>query len=87
MAAVETISVTITSEMMRAIRESIASGEYRSADEAVRAAVGAWQRQRRGNLDRTEPLQDRVQRSLDDPRPSLSADEAEAQLCRFMDAR
>ena len=48
----EKISVTMTSDMLRAIRESVESGEYASTSEAMRDAVREWQRQRLEDAER-----------------------------------
>jgi antitoxin ParD1/3/4 len=41
MQAAEKISITMTSEQLRAVRESVASGEYASTTEALRDAPPA----------------------------------------------
>ncbi len=40
----EKISVTMTPDMLRILRESVAAGEYASTSEALRDAVRLWQR-------------------------------------------
>ncbi len=84
MQSAEKVSITMTPEMMRVARESVDAGEYTSISEVFRAAMRAWQRERDEHAVRLEALRARVQRSLDDPRPSLSADEAEPEMARFM---
>ena len=81
----EKVSVTMTPDMLRALRESVAAGEFATTSEAMRDAVRVWQRQRLEDAERLEVLRARVQRSLADPRPDVSADEAEAEMQRFMD--
>lgn len=81
----EKVSVTMTSEQMQVIRESVQSGEFATTSEAMRDAVRVWQRQRIEDAERLEAVRARIRRSIDDPRPSLSADEAEAELARFME--
>ena len=81
----EKVSVTMTPDMMRAIRESVESGEFATTSEAMRDAVRVWQRQRIEDAERLEAVRARIRRSIDDTRPSLSADEAEAELARFME--
>lgn len=80
----EKVSVTMTSEQMQVIRESVQSGEFATTSEAMRDAVRVWQRQRIEDAEFLEAVRARNHRSIDDPRPSLSADEAEAELARFM---
>jgi len=80
----EKVSVTMTPDMLRALRESVESGEFATTSEAMRDAVRVWQRQRIEYAERLEALRARVRRSIDDPRPSLTADEAEEEMKRFM---
>jgi antitoxin ParD1/3/4 len=72
----EKISITMTPDMLRAIRESVEAGEYASTSEALRDAVRVWQRQRTEDAERLTAIRTRVRRSLDDPRPSIPLDEA-----------
>jgi antitoxin ParD1/3/4 len=72
----EKISITLTSDMLRTIRESVEAGEYASTSEALRDAVRAWQRQRSEDKERLTAIRTRVRRSLEDPRPSVPLDEA-----------
>lgn len=76
----EKISVTMTSEQLDAIRKSVDAGEYASTSEALRAAVRLWQRQREEDGERLAAIKARIRRSIDDPRPSLSAAELDAHL-------
>lgn len=76
----EKISVTMTPDMLRIIRESVASGEYASTSEALRDAVRVWQRQRLEDAERLAAIRARIRRSLDDPRPDLSEEEVDARL-------
>jgi antitoxin ParD1/3/4 len=71
----EKISITMTPEMMQVIRASVASGEYASTSEAMRDAVRIWQRERTEHQERLEAIRQRIRASVDDPRPSLSADQ------------
>jgi antitoxin ParD1/3/4 len=88
MQSAEKISITMTSEMLRAIRESVEAGEYASTSEALRDAVRVWQRVRLEDAERLAALRARVRRSLDDPRPDLDEAEVEARLNQlFNEAR
>ncbi|MGV1905038.1 type II toxin-antitoxin system ParD family antitoxin [Agrobacterium cavarae] len=84
MQTAEKISITMTPEMLRMIRETVDAGEYASTSEVVRDAMRVWQRERQEHAERLNAIRARVCRSFEDPRPSLSADEAEAELRRFM---
>jgi antitoxin ParD1/3/4 len=74
----EKISITMTSDMLRVVRESVESGEYASTSEAMRDAVRVWQRQRIEDAERLEAIRACIRRSIDDPRPSLTEEEADA---------
>lgn len=50
----------------------------------MRDAVRVWQRQRLEDAERLNAMRARIRRSLDDPRPSLAEEEAEADMDRFM---
>jgi antitoxin ParD1/3/4 len=80
----EKVSVTITSDMLRALRQSVDAGEFATTSEAVRDALRVWQRQRLEDAERLETLRARVRRSLDDPRPSMTSSDAEVEMRRFM---
>lgn len=84
MATAEKVSVTLTPEMVRAVRASVESGEYASASEVVRDALRGWQRQRAEDAERLAGLRARIQRSLEDPRPSLTEAEVDLELAAFM---
>ncbi|KMO13185.1 ribbon-helix-helix domain-containing protein [Methylobacterium platani] len=80
MPGAETISITMTPEQLRAVRESVASGEYASTSEVLRDAVRLWQRQRAEQAERLNAIRARIRRSLDDPRPALTLDQVDAHL-------
>jgi antitoxin ParD1/3/4 len=72
----EKISITITSDMLRTIRESVESGEYASTSEVLRDAMRVWQRQRLEDSERLAAIRARIQRSFDDTRPPVPLEEA-----------
>jgi antitoxin ParD1/3/4 len=80
MEVAEKLSISIPPDMARELRASVQSGEFRSTSEAVRFALRTWQRLRREDVDRVEAMRARIRRSIDDPRPNLSAEEVDAQL-------
>lgn len=80
MQTAEKISITMTPEMIRAIRESVDAGEYASTSEALRDAVRVWQKQRHEDAERLAAIRDRVRRSLDDPRADVTAEDMDARL-------
>ncbi|NGM38199.1 type II toxin-antitoxin system ParD family antitoxin [Methylobacterium sp. DB0501] len=78
MQAAEAISITITSEQRRAVRESVASGEDASTSDVVRDAVRLWPRRRREDAERPDVTRARIRHSLDDPRPDLTGEDVQA---------
>jgi antitoxin ParD1/3/4 len=81
----EKISITLPPDMLRAVREAVTAGHYASTSEALRDAVRLWQRQRTEDAERLAALRARVQRSLADPRPSLSEAEVAARINALLD--
>ncbi|SFV13922.1 antitoxin ParD1/3/4 [Methylobacterium sp. 174MFSha1.1] len=76
----ETITVTLTSQQLRAVHESVAAGEYASVSDTLRDAVRLWQRQREEHAERLNAIRARIRRSLDDPRPDLTLEQVDAHL-------
>lgn len=83
MPTAEKISITMTGDMLRAIRDSVEAGEFASTSEALRDAVRVWQRQRLEDAERLAAIRARVNRSLDDPRPDLDADDVDERIARL----
>lgn len=70
--------ITVTLGKQQAFLEDrLASGEYESASEIVRAGLRALEREERL---RNESWRRMIQESLDDPRPDVSADEVFAEI-------
>lgn len=80
MQAAEKISITMTPDQLRAVRESVEAGEYASTSEVLRDAVRLWQRQRQEDAERLNVIRARIRRSLDDPRPDLTGEEVQQHL-------
>jgi antitoxin ParD1/3/4 len=80
MQSAEKISITMTPEMMQVIRASVASGEFASTSEALRDAVRIWQRDRQEHSERLAAIRQRVQNSVSDPRPALTAPQVQERL-------
>jgi antitoxin ParD1/3/4 len=74
--AAEKISITVTPAMKRILEERVASGQFASASELMREAFRTWQRQQDEHEQKLAVLKARVQKSIDDTRPSLTVDEA-----------
>jgi len=84
MQSAEKISITMTPEMLRVIRESVEAGEYASTSEVIRDAMRVWQRQREEHAETIKSIKARIRRSLEDPRPSLTSEEVKAHMEEFM---
>ncbi len=80
MQSAEKISITMTPEMMRLIRESVEAGDYASTSEAMRDAVRVWQREREEHRERLLAIRSRVSRSIADPRRDLTGEEVAERL-------
>ncbi|CAA2140440.1 ribbon-helix-helix domain-containing protein [Methylobacterium bullatum] len=83
MPSADEISITMTPELLRAVRESIEAGDYTSTSEVMRDAVRLWQRHRMEDAGRLSEIRSRVRRSLDDPRPDLTTTDADRHLARL----
>jgi antitoxin ParD1/3/4 len=80
MQTAEKISITMTPEMLRVIRETVDAGEYASTSEVVRDAMRVWQRDRQEHVERLNAIRARIRRSYEDTRSDLNEDEASAAL-------
>lgn len=87
MAAATKLSVTLTAEMVRDLEASVAAGEFASTSEALRDAVRLWRDRREERAERLAAIKARLQASIDDPRPRLTADEVFGRLARTREAR
>lgn len=72
----EKLSITLTPQMAKLVRDSVASGRFASASEVIRDAMRAWQQKEKEHEETIASIRARVQASLDDPRPPLPLDEA-----------
>ncbi len=75
MAAAEKISITLTPAMNRMIQKRVKSGQFASSSELIREALRVWQKQEDEYQERIASIRARIQRSIDDPRPSIPAEE------------
>jgi antitoxin ParD1/3/4 len=76
----EKLSITLTPQMAKLVRDSVASGRFASASEVIRDAMRAWQQKEKEHEETIASIRARVRASLDDPRPLLSGDEVDAYL-------
>ena len=75
MSAAEKISITVTPAMKRVLEERVASGQFASASELMREAFRTWQRQQDVHEERLASLRARIDRSMNDPKLSIPAEE------------
>ena len=75
MSAAEKISITVTPAMKRVLEERVASGQFVSASELMREAFRTWQKQQDEHEEYLASIRARIRKSIDDPRPSLSAEQ------------
>lgn len=80
METAEKISITLTPEMARSIREDVEKGRYASTSEAIRDALRLWQQKKEEHEARLESIRQRVEASLDDPRPDVSLEEVSRRM-------
>ena len=69
------LSISLPAEVVDAINARVEAGAYGSASDVVQAAMRALTEQDKDSAARIASIRARVQASLDDPRPRLSADE------------
>jgi antitoxin ParD1/3/4 len=82
MQSAEKFSITLTADLARMIRETVADGEYASASEVIRVR----HRTRTEDTERLSAIRSRLRQSIDDPRPSLTEPEVDARLARLYGA-
>lgn len=80
METAEKISITLTPEMARSIREDVEKGRYASTSEAIRDALRLWQQKKEEHEARLESIRQRVEASINDPRPSLTIEQARQRI-------
>ena len=74
------LSITLPAEMIAEINLQVEAGRYASPSEMLRAAMRTWMRDEEQHAEQLADIRARIKRSLDDPRPSLSADEVSRRL-------
>lgn len=87
MSAAQKISITLTPEMNRIIKERVEAGDFASSSELIREALRVWQRQEAEHQERLAAIRARIQASLDDPRPAVSVAQARNEFRRYVALR
>lgn len=85
METAEKVSITMTPEMLREIRESVEAGDYASTSEAMRDAVRVWKREREEHRERIAAIRARIHAASSDPRADLTGDEVAERLKALFD--
>ena len=75
MSAAEKISITLTPEMNRIIKQRVAAGDFASSSELIREALRVWQKREDEHRERLTSIRARLQNSIEDPRPGLALKE------------
>ena len=75
MSTAEKISITLTPEMNRIIKQRVEAGDFASSSELIREALRVWQKREEEHQERLTSIRARIQKSIDDPRPSIPAEE------------
>jgi antitoxin ParD1/3/4 len=83
----EKISITVTPEMNRMIKQRVEAGDFGSTSELIREALRVWRQRDEEHQERLAAVRLRIQQSIDDPRPSLSLEESRADFLRHVEAR
>jgi antitoxin ParD1/3/4 len=76
MSAAEKISITLTPEMNRMIKQRVEAGDFASSSELIREALRVWRQRDEEHQEKLASIRQRIQNSIDDPRPSVPLDEA-----------
>ncbi|MGZ8362792.1 MAG: type II toxin-antitoxin system ParD family antitoxin [Caulobacteraceae bacterium] len=76
MQTAEKLSITITPEMAKTVRQSVQAGEYGSTSEVIREALRLWANEREERAERLAAIKARIKAAIDDPRPSIPVEEA-----------
>jgi antitoxin ParD1/3/4 len=87
MSAAEKISITLTPEMNRIIKQRVAAGDFASSSELIREALRVWQKREEEHQEHLASIRARIQNSIGDPRPSISLDEARIDFRGHVEAR
>lgn len=87
MSAAEKISITVTPEMNRMIKQRVEAGDFASSSELIREALRVWQKLEEEHQERIAEIRARIKLSMDDPRPSLPTEEVRKRLRFYHQSR
>lgn len=72
---VEKISIALPPEMAALVRQAVDAGEYASSSEVIRDALRDWNYRRSLRQQGVDELRQLWQQALNDPRPSVPAED------------
>jgi antitoxin ParD1/3/4 len=75
MDAIEKLSITLPATLARLVREKVAKGTYASNSEVIREALRLWHDREQSRTRRLEEIRSELSEAIDDPRPSVGAEE------------
>lgn len=67
MADLEKLNVSLTADLVAAMQEAVASGEYASTGEVIRDALREWQERRVEHENRVAAIQRKIAAAADNP--------------------
>jgi antitoxin ParD1/3/4 len=76
----EKLSITLPAEMARMVRDKVEGGAYASNSEVIREALRSWQEREVMKTQRLDEIRQKIAESVNDPRPSLTAEEVSKRL-------
>ncbi|NKB58274.1 MAG: type II toxin-antitoxin system ParD family antitoxin [Alphaproteobacteria bacterium] len=77
---IEKLSITLPGELARLVRDKVATGAYASNSEVIREALRLLKEQEAIKEQKMEWLKSELQKSIDDPRPSVDASDTFSKL-------
>ena len=77
---VEKLSITLPENMVGLIKKQVKAGRFASTSEVLREALRHWLRNEEEHDARLEAVRAKVQRSINDPRPSLTTKQVHQRL-------
>jgi len=80
MSAAEKLSITLSAEMARMVRDKVVSGAYSSNSEVIRDALRLLQEQDLLKARKLAALKEKIERSLNGGGPSLEEEDVFADL-------
>lgn len=87
MSAAEKISITLSPEMNRLIKQRVEAGDFASTSELIREALRVWQKREEEHQERLTSIRARIQKSIADPSPSTSLNKARSDFKGYVESR